>query len=209
MIMRKTLVLLALAFQCISAAAQEWDYGPRFEISGGFGMAPLVQADRFNSGYISTGTLASIFRPYNAEVKMTGAFSAEFGFRTGRRWSISLMASCNHVSGSTLRQVTGSGDSYSAAFKTSNVNGNSIAVIPRWRYDYIIKPGFRMYSSFGMGFGLYLNYHSEDVDYDTPLQGEVQLVPLGISFGRKWFGLVETGFGSQYVGGRIGFGYRF
>ena len=140
---------------------------------------------------------------------MTGAFSAEFGFRTSRKWTISLMTSFNHVAGASSVQAYQSGDGYDVTFRTASVNGYNIAIIPRWRYDYIIKPGFRMYSSFGMGFGLYVNYHTGEDSYYEPVQGEIQLVPLGITFGRKWFGLVETGFGSQYVGGRIGFGYRF
>ena len=207
--MRKFLAAAVILLSCFIADAQEWDSGHRFEINGGYSLAPLVQADRFNTGWINTGTLTSIFRPYTTEVKMTGAFSAEFGYRTGKRWTISVMASYNHVFGANSIQAYRTDGSYSVSMSSSNVNGNCIAFIPRWRFDYIIKPGFRMYSSVGIGYGLYFNYSTDDEYYYEPIQPEAQLVPLGISFGRKWFGLVETGIGTQYMGGRIGFGYRF
>lgn len=207
--MRKILAATVVLLTCFITDAQEWDYGPRFEINGGYSLAPYAQAERFNTGWISTGTLASIFRPYTAEVKMTGAFSAEFAYRAGRRWTISLMTSYNHVFSSQSIQAYKTEDGGSVSMRSAKVNGNCLAFIPRWRFDYIIKPGFRMYSSFGFGYGLYFNYTTDEEFGYEPIQPEAQLVPLGISFGRKWFGLVETGIGTQYMGGRIGFGYRF
>ena len=207
--MRKIILAAVLLLSCLFADAQGWDYGPRFEINGGYSLAPFAQAERFNTGWINSGTLGSIFRPYNSEIKMTGAFCVEFGIRTSRRWTISLMTSYNHVFSSKSVQAYKTEDGAYVSMRSSNVNGNNIAFIPRWRFDYIIKPGFRMYSSFGFGYGFYFNYSTDEEFYYEQMQAEAQLVPLGISFGKKWFGLVETGIGTQYMGGRIGFGYRF
>ena len=207
--MERILLSAALVLACLCSSGQDRSDGQRFEINFGYGLAPVSQANRFNTGWTNYGSLASIYRPYASEVKMTGAFSAEFGYRTGKRWTISVMASYNHVFGANSIQAYQTDGSYSVSMSSSNVNGNCIAFIPRWRFDYIIKPGFRMYSSVGIGYGLYFNYSTDDEYYYEPIQPEAQLVPLGISFGRKWFGLVETGIGTQYMGGRIGFGYRF
>lgn len=207
--MERILLSAALVLACLCSSGQDRSDGQRFEINFGYGLAPVSQANRFNTGWTNYGSLASIYRPYASEVKMTGAFSAEFGYRRSPRWLTSMMISYNHVfNSSTFQSYTSeNGPSYYSSM--SKVNGNSLAFIPRLRYDYIVRPGFRLYSSIGIGFGFYFKYTVDDEFNYELVQPEAQLVPVGLSFGRKWFGLFETGIGTQYIGGRLGFGYRF
>ena len=39
--------------------------------------------------------------------------------------------------------------------------------------------------------------------------GQVQIIPIGITFGRKVYGFAEYGAGFTYLGGSVGIGYRF
>jgi len=36
-----------------------------------------------------------------------------------------------------------------------------------------------------------------------------QLVPIGVTFGKRFYGFAEAGYGFQYQGGRAGIGWKF
>ena len=46
-------------------------------------------------------------------------------------------------------------------------------------------------------------------DSDSQLIPDVQLNPIGVEFGKRFFGSVELGIGMNYTGVRGGIGYRF
>ena len=62
---------------------------------------------------------------------------------------------------------------------------------------------FRVYS--GVGYGTMAGYTDGD---GRPAHG-VQIVPAGISFGRRFFGFAELGMGWMYCPSRAGIGFRF
>ena len=44
---------------------------------------------------------------------------------------------------------------------------------------------------------------------DFSVVPDIQLNPIGVEFGRRFFGMAEMGVGVNYFGGRLGIGYRF
>lgn len=70
------------------------------------------------------------------------------------------------------------------------------------RCNYLNRPVVKLYGSLEAGAMLVL----QD---DFQVVPEVQLNPIGIEFGRRFFGLLEAGFGFNYAGLRAGVGYRF
>ena len=61
----------------------------------------------------------------------------------------------------------------------------------------------RVYS--GIGYGTMAGYSDGD---GHPAHG-VQLTPVGVSFGRRFFGFAEIGMGWMYCPSRAGIGFRF
>ena len=60
-----------------------------------------------------------------------------------------------------------------------------------------------MYGSAGLGI---MAGFFDDEAYIYPT---FQLVPLGLTFGRKVYGFAEFGLGTLYIGANIGAGFRF
>lgn len=70
------------------------------------------------------------------------------------------------------------------------------------RCNYLSRPAVRLYGS--LEAGVMLNISGE-----FQVIPAVQLNPIGVEFGRSFFGLVEAGVGFNYTGLRVGAGYRF
>jgi hypothetical protein len=75
--------------------------------------------------------------------------------------------------------------------------------MPTARFKYVSRDAFSMYGSAGLGVMVGL---SEKEVYCYPT---FQLVPLGLTFGRKVYGFAEFGLGTLYIGANIGAGFRF
>ena len=60
-----------------------------------------------------------------------------------------------------------------------------------------------MYSSIGLGIAMTYDPRPDEI---LPI---FQMAPLGISVGKRLYGFGEIGLGAEYIGGRVGIGYRF
>lgn len=80
----------------------------------------------------------------------------------------------------------------------------TVSALAMLRYNYKDTENFRLYSSIGLGL---LFDGSRQGSFNTGLH--LQLVPIGLSFGRKVFGFAELGFGTLYMGMNVGVGYKF
>lgn len=92
---------------------------------------------------------------------------------------------------------------------------------PEFRFTYFTRPAVRIYSSIGIGAGLYHNFNTgfnrwydsktDSYSFDDPWSAIpiFQLMPFGITFGRRFFGFAELQMGTLVLGGRAGVGYRF
>lgn len=70
------------------------------------------------------------------------------------------------------------------------------------RCNYISRPAFRMYGSLEAGAMLFAGS-------GLGASFSFQINPLGMEFGRRFFGFAEAGAGMNYFGCRLGAGYRF
>lgn len=75
----------------------------------------------------------------------------------------------------------------------------SVSALVTARFNYFNKPMVRIYSSIGLGLL---------VD-NSGLAPHLQVVPIGVTFGKRVYGFAEVGLGSLYMGGNIGVGYKF
>lgn len=66
------------------------------------------------------------------------------------------------------------------------------------RFTYINRPKLRLYSGISLGIIVF-----------SCLLPTAELVPIGVSFGTKFFGFAEVGVGTDYNGCNFGIGYRF
>lgn len=83
-----------------------------------------------------------------------------------------------------------------------------LSIMHMWRFTYLTHQTWSLYSSAGIGLclGFDESNGSESREALIPI---LQLTPIGVTFGRKFFILAETGFGTNLVGFRLGLGYRF
>ena len=96
------------------------------------------------------------------------------------------------------------------AAKVFNADGSlksstSLVIIPLTvvgRCNYLNRPAVKLYGSLEAGAMF-------SVDGSFQAIPDVQLNPIGVEFGRSFFGLVELGVGMNYTGARAGIGYRF
>ena len=77
-----------------------------------------------------------------------------------------------------------------------------IPVTIEGRCNYLDRPAVKLYGSLEAGALLCFSG-------DSSVTFDVQLNPIGVEFGRRFFGVVELGIGMNYTGVRGGIGYRF
>lgn len=85
---------------------------------------------------------------------------------------------------------------------------NRIAFLPGVKFTYLNKGIFHMYSSLSAGVGFNFGKRVED-DETTPLNKAAQVVPIGIALGKKHYGFLDLGAGTEYFCFRAGYGYNF
>lgn len=84
-----------------------------------------------------------------------------------------------------------------------------IAIMPIARFAWYRNGIVQLYSSFGIGLGIERReryWYGRENLYD--LYCAFDFKPLGIAVGHKWFGFIETGYGSRGIV-NVGFGRRF
>ena len=139
---------------------------------------------------------------YVSKTGFSGAATVSYGYRF-RRW-LSLHANLSY-SGLYERRNMVDDDSY-----VGTDMRHVITLLPTVRFTWLNHPDIRLYSSIGFGAAMYIGHSFRDV-YPEHYMGyapALQITPLGIAFGRSFFGYIEGGIGTH---GCIvaGFGYRF
>lgn len=182
----------------------------RHEVNVGYGFAPLWQTNRVSTYSGNRGTLASIYAPYSAKMRIWGTPALEISTRVSQRWTASLLFTYAHLgSVSTLQKIEQDGV-LGVSASSSDASGTALAFIQMWKYEYIQKPAFRLYSSAGVGLGYYSGFKTmSEGSRSLTQEFEMELVPVGFSLGEKWFWFGELGLGTQYIGARTGVGFRF
>ena len=88
--------------------------------------------------------------------------------------------------------------------KRGSFTARQIALLPSVKYALVRRTFFNLYLQGAAGAGWYPGF----AELEKPVQFEYQL-SVGASFGKRFFGRVEGGFGTLFFGVAVGAGYRF
>lgn len=135
-----------------------------------------------------------LYRDYHGTRRMFGLVTAEY--------SINLKKHFTFAVGAYLSTGWNKVYEYDGTNKGSQL-GFGLTIMPTARFKYISREAFNLYGSVGLGV---MAGTFEEGLYAYPT---FQLVPVGLTFGRKIYGFAEIGAGMLYIGGNVGMGFRF
>ena len=116
------------------------------------------------------------------------SFSYEYYFK---KW---FSLSCNTSVGVLFRAAYQEGSGNDPIIET----GTASSITINTRFTYLNSKWVRLYSSLGIG-----------AAYVGGFAPTFEVVPFGLTVGRKFFFFAEGGIGMEYVGANAGIGYRF
>ncbi len=198
---RLSLILLVLMLFPIGLSAGKREDVPyrhewRFGIAGWPLTDGLIYGRTYKDIYMSDdfSNPDYIYEDYEGARRMLGLLTAEYSINYRKRFTFAIGGYLS-TSWTRLYDYTGAGKGVRMGF--------SLTVLPTARFKYIDRDIFSMYGSIaaGVAFG-----YSENSLFIFPT---FQLVPVGITIGKKVYGFAEAGVGLTYIGGNIGIGYRF
>ncbi|MBO4571675.1 MAG: hypothetical protein J5699_07100 [Bacteroidales bacterium] len=149
-----------------------------------------------HSGYTYVGLMDKYYHDYVSEVFSSGTFTLEGGYNWQGRWGFGLNLGLTGVTARWKSAVTGEG--------IRSDRSRLFYVLPEVRYYYVYNDAFRLYSSAGLG----LAYPSASFGAGQASFGVLQLNPVGVEFGGRFFGFAEFGFGDMFDYLRGGIGFR-
>lgn len=198
--------LMMLAWAEGQAAERQTDFKlRRHEFALGVNWVPVQTMDgaTFSYGFDkpSIGSIYEAAEDY-MRVVTSGSWSFSYGYNFNRIFTLGALFSYEGVVSQRLNKPDDS--------VVFNNYEHHFTVLPVARFNWLNRPWFRMYSSVGVGVRRFYSCSHEWRQYkwnDTMIAA--QLVPVGISFGGKFFGYAEAGVGTIYIGLSIGIGYRF
>lgn len=193
------ILAIALFTPALSAREKKNSREPlpfKYEVRAGWGGLPLDMIYSTDNVLVFPGLfpVSSLYEDYNGATYSTGVISADFAFNFKRWFALSLSLNCNGFYRKTCSSVTGQ--------KTGTERGVIMTFMPHLRFSYLNREYVRLYSSLGVG----VTYGTGIESGDGPA---VQLVPIGVSAGRKVYGFFEAGAGTMYIGCMAGVGFRF
>lgn len=200
---RLTIILCALMLCPLGLAAQNQDEIPyrhewRFGVAGYPLMDMLLYSDGWYDYMIDPAfhylNPDRLYRDYEGTRRMIGLFSAEYSINYRKRFTFAV--------GAYLSSAWNKVYQYDGTRKGADV-GFGLTIMPAARFKYVNREAFSMYGSAGLGI---MAGFFDDEAYIYPT---FQLVPLGLTFGRKVYGFAEFGLGTLYIGANIGAGFRF
>ncbi len=170
----------------------------RYEVRLGWGGYPLWDAVVYMA-YMSEPscqtTMETVYGGYSGPVYVTGVISAEFSLILKKWFTLAFGLNFDAFYSSDFDSITHR--------RTGVERGAVVTLMPQARFTYFSRPMVKIYSSVGVGIA------GGGFRGDSYLLPAVQLVPIGVTFGKDFFGFVEGGIGSLYVGCMAGIGYRF
>ncbi len=208
--MRKTIVLFILLLGLVSELyahklhqADTTTY-PKYEVRLGWAGAPLVDysnsgvwANRWMEPYFDN-SLGGLYQDIKGSTIITGVISADVDIYFKKWLSLNVSLNFNNIS-----KYAFDGYSFDKFLKSSHTY---ITILPAVKFTYLTRPIVRLYSSVGLGLTCVAG---KDDSMDMRAYPNIQVVPFGISLGKKVYGFAEFGTGMLYMGGRVGIGYKF
>lgn len=198
--MKRTIFILTLLLLMpgpMSAQRQEeppYKHEWRFGLSG-IPVLDILMHGRYHDYEPVDVDIDHAYEDYGGARRMLGLLSAEYSINLSKRFTFAV--------GGYVTGVWNRVNDY-AGRRTGTEMGLSLHVIPTARYKYVSKPAFSLYGSVGLGAMVGVDEYGEFYGFPT-----FQIIPVGITFGRKVYGFAEYGAGFTYLGGSVGIGYRF
>lgn len=140
-------------------------------------------------------TLAGLYEDYSGDTYLTGTFSAEFNFQFRKWFALSLGLGYDGIYSRRYSADTGR--------KTGADHGAIFTFLPQLRFSYLNREYVKLYSSIGVGYTVG-TFRGSSAGWLA-----AQIVPIGVTAGKKVFGFFETGAGTVFLGCRVGVGFRF
>lgn len=148
-----------------------------------------------NDSDAEEGTLEYLFENYYGKTFKTGQWSLRFSFFEDKAISVGVGLSGEAALRREYDSVNGKPLSYSS--------DKALSIYSRVKYNYHQKERVRFYS--GVDLGLTVGNKKETWKVIPCFQ----IVPFGITYGKKAYLFGEIGLGCLYVGGSFGAGIRF
>lgn len=198
--MKKLITLVLLLALAVPVLAQDYDFEPeeKWTVKANAAYLPTVPILIDLFGGIFAGIAIGLNKDSNETLDFTTPpyISVEGLYSFNEDWSAGLSVG---YCGTVFKTVDKD---------TREVHSRStITLIPinvEGRLNYMNRPKCKLYGSIEAG--IFLNFGNGDGSKIVP---DVQLNPIGVEFGRRFFGSVELGIGMNYTGVRGGIGYRF
>lgn len=199
-VMKKLITIVLLSVLAVPAFAQDYDFEPeeRWTVKANAAYLPTVPILIDLFGGIFAGIAIGLNKDSNETLDFTTPpyISVEGLYSFNEDWSAGLSVG---YCGTVFKTVDKD---------TREVhNRSTITLIPinvEGRLNYMNRPKCKLYGS--LEAGIFLNL---DNGSGSPVVPDVQLNPIGVEFGRRFFGMVELGIGMNYTGVRGGIGFRF
>ncbi len=207
--MRKILIAALLLMTVFPLAAEKRGEAGKacpykYEVNLAWGYVPSYTHDEtmdmVNSG--NTG-LDNIYSNYLSR-RSSGLMSADFNIQFKRWFALGLQFNAVVMPNTEYSSITGN--------VVSKFTDFELSFLPYARFTYLNRELVKLYSSIGLGLRLdhdekpSENIYNEIYNYGMAC---LQFVPIGVTVGKKVYGLFELGIGSEYNGCRFGVGYRF
>jgi len=198
--MKKLITIVLLSVLAVPVFAQDYDFEPeeRWTVKANAAYLPTVPILIDLFGGIFAGIAIGLNKDSNETLDFTTPpyISVEGLYSFNEDWSAGLSVG---YCGTVFKTVDKD---------TREVhNRSTITLIPinvEGRLNYMNRPKCKLYGS--LEAGIFLNL---DNGSGSPVVPDVQLNPIGVEFGRRFFGMVELGIGMNYTGVRGGIGFRF
>ena len=173
------LALLTLLPTFMSAQQKEeplYRHEWRFGISGIPAIDALIHGRYHDHDPYYKMDIDQVYEDYGGPRRMLGLLSAEYSINRSKRFTFAVGGYVNYI----WNRV----NDYAGIRKGTEI-GLSLHVIPTARYKYVSKPAFSAYGSIGLG----AMVGCEDGEFFA--LPTFQIIPIGITFGRKVYGFAE------------------
>ena len=142
--------------------------------------------------------IKNIYTNYRGPMYTTGNISGQYGWNLFRAFSVAASAAFTPY-------WTCYYDGYTKE-KIRNGFSCTLWVVGEARLMYVNRPRIRFFSSLDLGIGVGIKTGRDGA---SDMSMVLQLNPIGLEFGDRWFGSLKFGVGVEYMGAQIGFGHRF
>lgn len=190
--MKKLICFIALIVLTVPAISQE-QAEQKWTVRASAAYYPSVPFVLLPFVAIGVGLSADQDAGESSKIDFPPYVSLEGSYSFNERWSVGLNAGyCGFVA-----KVLNADKTVKSSSAITLVPVTAVG-----RCNYLSRPKVKLYGS--LEAGVILNFEE-----DFQVIPNLQLNPIGVEFGRSFFGLVEAGIGMNYTGVRVGAGYRF